>query len=647
MGVYPWGLCNGIKRIILVGLFCLLPVGVQAAPGQNGETCHVLVLHSSSGGNPWVEQVNEGLFSVLRNLDQQNTHLYVEYMDSLRLDSGNDFSGFRSRLQEKYAGVVFDVVVAVDDQAIDLTRQYRSKLFPKAEIVACGMIGTEPIADYAIPGFLTVVENVDARATLAAGLALFPQTKRVIIINDVSYDGLKLQSHLARLAEKYPDIRFDYPSGFTLEEVVEYLHTDVDNALVILANFNLDSRGNVSGNDRSARIIASRCQVPILTMWNHYLGSGVFGGRMIDGVAQGVQAGRFAQQILLGEDVNVGSTVKTTTNEYLFDYRKMKLFGVSYADLPEGSRVTEEPQSVLWKYKKFGWTALFMALALEATVIILSVLIYRAKKAEAAMELHRNKLEDLVLERTHELTTANKQLTNEVAERKWVEAALLESEEVLHQLSTNLLTVQENERQRISVELHDELGQSLAALKLQVRGLLRGLGNESLDLLQQECDDLRSSINDIIENVRRLSRDLSPILLEDLGIDAALDYLVNNFAKLSGIDARINLIEINTYFGHKAQRVIYRIVQEALNNMSKHADATWFEVSIKKQKNRIFLVVKDNGKGFNVEQVYASISPEKGMGLTAMGERVRILRGSLDYESEPGRGTAVHITLPI
>ena len=621
-------------------------MGVYAADVHKKEIRHVLILHSFYGGCSWVEQVNQGLYGVLLARDQKDLHLHVEYMDSMRLPSGGE-EGFLTRLKNKYADITFDVVIAVDDPAIDFTKQYHETIFPGAGLVACGKIGNQPIDAFEIPGFLTVVENIDAWATINAGLAIFPETQRIIIINDVSYDGLKLQPLLQQIALNYPRILFEYPKNLSMDKMVEHIKGVTGNTLVLLVNFTQDSSGQVFSNDRSAWLIASRCKVPILTMWNYYLGSGAIGGRMIDGTLQGQQAGRFAMEILHGE-VAIGDTkIVTTPNEFLFDYRKMKWFDIPYSALPEESRVTEEPQSVLWKYKKFGWTALFIALALETTVIILSVLIYRSKKAEAALELHRNQLEELILDRTQELTTTNEQLTNEIAERRRVEAALLESEDILHQLSNNLLTVQENERQRISVELHDELGQSLAALKLQVRGLLRGLETDEIEVLKQECADLRSSINDIIENVRRLSRDLSPVLLEDLGIDAALDYLVSNFAKLSDVDAEINLIEINTYFGHKAQRMIYRIVQEALNNMSKHAEATWFEVSIKKHKNRIFLVVKDNGKGFNVEEVYASISPEKGMGLTAMGERVRILRGSLDYEAEPGQGTAVHITLPI
>lgn len=635
-----------MKKLVLL-ILCLLPTLLQAAPGQKQEMRHVLILHSYYGGYSWVEEVNQGLFKVLLARDQKDLQLHIEYMDTQRLNPDKDFQDFRTLLEKKYTGISFDIVIAVDDQAIDFTRAHHQSLFPRAGLVACGKIGGQPIAESAIPGFSTVVEDIDVLATINSGLTIFPETRRIIVVNDGSYDGKKLDPYLKDIPRHYPGIQFEFPENLSMDGMVELIKGVTDQSLVLLANFTEDETGEILSNDRSAWLIASRCKVPILTMWDFYLGSGALGGRMIDGVAQGERAGRFAMEIIHGE-TPIGEThIATTENEYLFDYRKLKWFDISYSDLPEESRVTEEPQSVLWKYKKFGWTALFIALTLETTVIILSVLIYRSKKAEAALEEHRNLLEDKVQKRTHELTSANEQLLNEVAERKRVEAALLESEAVLHQLSNNLLTVQENERQRISVELHDELGQSLAALKLQVRGLLRSRDSESTDFLQKGCDELRSSINDIIENVRRLSRDLSPVLLEDLGIDAALDYLVSNFAKLSNMDAEINLIEINTYFGHKAQRMIYRIVQEALNNMSKHAEATWFEVSIKKHKNRIFLVVKDNGKGFNVEEVYASISPEKGMGLTAMGERVRILRGSLDFEAEPGQGTAVHITLPI
>ncbi|MEN8256460.1 MAG: sensor histidine kinase [Thermodesulfobacteriota bacterium] len=631
-----------ISILFFLVLFCSPALGQQGPQQRN-----IFVLHSYHSGLGWVEDVNDGLYKVLLAKDQQNLELHMEYMDAQRLDNSDNFQLLREQLTQKYRFLQFDVIIAVDDIAIDFLARFHGEIFPGAATLFCGKIGSLPVEKYGLDGFAGVVENVDVHATLTAGLALYPDTERIVVINDRSVDGTLLDPLLRREVTNFPSLNFEFLSPSSMDELVNMVKALSGNTLVLLGNFTRDEAGGVFTNKRSSWLIASRCKVPILSMWDFYLGSGPLGGRMVSGVAQGKMAAKLAMQVVWG-DLQPGETKSVTTdNYYAFDYNEMRWFDISYGSLPDDSTVTEEPQSVLWQYKKFGWTALVIALALEAMVIVLSVLIYRSKKAESALEEHRNTLEEVVHQRTLELSSTNRTLQNEIEERKKVEAALLESEDVLHQLSNNLLTVQENERQRISVELHDELGQSLAALKLQLRAVVRGLGDEPLEVLQEECEELRSSINLIIENVRRLSRDLSPVLLDDLGIDAALEHLVSNFAKLSGMEADIDLVEINHYFGQNSQRMIYRIVQESLNNMSKHAEATSFVFQIEKHQNRIFLVVKDNGKGFNVEEVFTSISPEKGMGLTAMAERVRILRGSFDIESEPGHGTAVHITIPV
>ncbi|MBU0682594.1 MAG: sensor histidine kinase [Proteobacteria bacterium] len=635
------------KILLLLCLFCL-GVPCSAALAQQGpEQKKIFVLHSYHSGLGWVEDVNDGLYKVLLAKDQQNLELHMEYMDAQRLDDSDNFQLLRAQLTQKYRLMQFAAVIAVDDIAINFLARFHGEIFPGAAILFCGKIGSLPPEKYGVEGFAGVVENVEVNATIAAGLSLYPDTKEVVVINDRSVDGILLEPLLRREEANFPALHFEFLTPSSMDELVDTVKGLSGNTIVLLGNFTRDESGGVFTNKRSSWLIASRCKVPIFSMWDFYLGSGPLGGRMVSGMAQGEMAAKLAMQVVWGELKPGETRTVTTDNYYAFDYNEMRWFDISYGSLPEKSTVTEEPQSVLWKYKKFGWTALGIALALEAMVIVLSVLIYRSKKAEAALEEHRNTLEEVVHLRTLELSSTNRILQNEIEERKKVEAALLDSEEVLHQLSNNLLTVQENERQRISVELHDELGQSLAALKLQLRAIVSGFGKESLEELSEECEEMRSSINVIIENVRRLSRNLSPVLLDDLGIDAALEHLISHFAKLSGMEATIDLVEINHYFGQNSQRMIYRIVQESLNNMSKHADATAFTVQIEKRQNRIFLVVKDNGKGFNVEEIFKSISPEKGMGLTAMAERVRILRGSFDIESEPGHGTAVHVTIPV
>ncbi len=314
---------------------------------------------------------------------------------------------------------------------------------------------------------------------------------------------------------------------------------------------------------------------------------------------------------------------------------------------PPDGILSKEVESGPWRNKKVGWSLLCIALALEAVVIILSFNLYRRKKSEKELEKHRNNLEELVKTRTLELTTINKQLQEENKVRKEAEEALRESEEILHQLSVNLLTIQDNERRRISLELHDELGQSLAALKLQLRGLERKTTSGSEADLLGECEELRGSINQIIENVRRLSRDLNPVALDDLGIDAALEYLISNFSKLHQIGTILDLVEINHLFSQNDQRMIYRIVQESLNNIGKHSGADHIFFQIEKNEGNVLLRMRDNGKGFDVDEVMNRKSLDSGMGLTAMGERVRTLRGRLDVRSEKGVGTEICVDIPV
>ena len=224
---------------------------------------------------------------------------------------------------------------------------------------------------------------------------------------------------------------------------------------------------------------------------------------------------------------------------------------------------------------------------------------------------------------------------------------LRKSEKRLHRLSSDLFSVQENERRRISLELHDELGQSMAALKMQVGSIARRLGNVPTEEMKDVCNDMRDNINQIIENVRRLARDLSPVVLDDLGLQAAIEYLVNNFSKIYGIVIKFRYTDINHLFDEDSQRIIYRILQEALNNIGKHAQANNVSLIIEETDQAVRFTIRDDGKGFNVQKTLDQRGTEKGMGLEAMSERVRILGGKINIVSRPGIDTTVTFTAPI
>lgn len=268
------------------------------------------------------------------------------------------------------------------------------------------------------------------------------------------------------------------------------------------------------------------------------------------------------------------------------------------------------------------------------------------KWAEEEVRKYSEHLEKLVQERTAELSMANEQLQQDIDERKRGEGALRESEKQLQDLSLQLLKAQETERGRISRELHDELGGALAVLKLRLSCIAKGLQTEQTEL-REECGENLQYIDQMIENVYRISRDLSPHLLEDLGISAALKWLINNFSKNYKATIQSDIMDIDYLLPRDAQIILYRILQEALTNIGKHAQAKNVSVVVQKHNDSVSLLVEDDGKGFNASQASIKGGIETGLGLRTMNERARLLGGSLDLWSQEGKGTRITLDIPI
>lgn len=226
------------------------------------------------------------------------------------------------------------------------------------------------------------------------------------------------------------------------------------------------------------------------------------------------------------------------------------------------------------------------------------------------------------------------------------EEELRESEERLRCLSSQLLKIQEEERRRLSIELHDEMGQNLAFLKIRLRSTAKKLYEDQVTLLQ-DFEDVGRYIDEIIENVRRLSKELSPSILEDLGLSASLRWQVENFAKQHSLKISLNMLDIDHLFSQEVQINLYRIFQETLTNILKHAEANKISITVKEKNGYIAFLLEDDGKGFNTNDFMGRATPDKGMGITAMRERAYMTGGVLDIQSKPGKGTKITLEVPI
>ena len=179
-------------------------------------------------------------------------------------------------------------------------------------------------------------------------------------------------------------------------------------------------------------------------------------------------------------------------------------------------------------------------------------------------------------------------------------------------------------------------------LKLQTRAIEGDLRPDQLPL-REECLEMLGNIDQVVDNVRRLSRDLSPTLLEDLGLSAALRHLITEFGKHYQIKYSLQETNIDPLFPLPTQIAIYRIIQESLTNIGKHSQADLLLVAVTRHDDRVSFLIQDNGKGFDPAQLRRQ---SLGMGLAAMEERARMVGGVLSIWSQEGAGTKISLDIP-
>ncbi len=272
--------------------------------------------------------------------------------------------------------------------------------------------------------------------------------------------------------------------------------------------------------------------------------------------------------------------------------------------------------------------------------------IHKRKEAEIALQRAHDKLEERVEKRTRDLVQTSERLRQELLEHRATSEALHKSEDQLRHLSYSVLKAQEDERNRLANELHDELGQSLSLFKMQIAAMQRKLPPDQ-GALGEELQEMRLYLNQVIEDVRRLSRDLSPALLADLGLSAALEKIGKDFAKFNPITVSFETAAIDHLFSQDTQIVIYRIFQEIFTNVAKHAQASHVQVQIRFGDNNVLMAIQDNGQGFNPAEVTLQEPADRGLGLSSLQERARMINADFDLWSQKGQGTRLSFTIPI
>ncbi|MGD2244935.1 MAG: PAS domain S-box protein [Candidatus Aminicenantes bacterium] len=233
-------------------------------------------------------------------------------------------------------------------------------------------------------------------------------------------------------------------------------------------------------------------------------------------------------------------------------------------------------------------------------------------------------------------------IARDITEKKMAEDALRESEEQLRNLAAHLQSIREEERASVAREIHDELGQALTALKMDLSWLDKKLPEEQRPLLKK-TKSMSQLIDSTIHIVQRLSAELRPGLLDDIGLFATIEWQAEEFQKRTGIVCELSVSSQKINLDQERSTAIFRIFQETLTNIARHANATKVRVNLVKKGRKLELTIKDNGKGITEEK----ISDPKSLGLIGIQERVHFFGGDIVIKGIRNKGTTITASIPL
>lgn len=258
-------------------------------------------------------------------------------------------------------------------------------------------------------------------------------------------------------------------------------------------------------------------------------------------------------------------------------------------------------------------------------------------RVQTQLELGRLRTQ---LEQTVQLRT--RQLLDEIAERKQTEQLLLDKRRKLRELSSHLEDVRERERARIARELHDELGQGLTVLRIDLVRLSNRLAELSPAQAREQLLASIAMLDQIADTTRSISENLRPGMLDVLGLGPAIQHHVNKFGQNTGLSCNLQMSPAELEVDSRIATAVFRLLQESLTNVARHAKADHVDIQLVGLDKELLLVVQDNGIGIQQQEA----GKRRSFGMLGMRERVAMLGGTLLVESEPGKGTRIEASIP-
>jgi signal transduction histidine kinase len=585
-------------RFVALAVSCL--TWLLAVPPVFAQQHRVLTLLATRQDAPPSIVYDDVIRSVMTEDLGGTLEYYSEYLDVERFSDEEYVVALRGFLQRKYSGQDFDVVIAPTKGTLDFIRAHRDELFPRVPVVFSTFHG-----DGAAANATGVTYALDMAATIDFVRQLQPGITQVYVLSGTSpNDTFYLDIARAQLRSKENGLSIVYWSDLPLREALQRVAQLPPDAIVYALPFNQDASGQRFSSIRALRAITSAASVPVYHFSELVLGDGVVGGVLHSTEAVAAELARLSLRILHGERAEAIPVVELDTYRPTVDWRQLQRWGISEARLPTGTTIRFREPGVWERYRFYivGTSALLLL----QTTLIAGLLIQRRRRR-----------------RTEESLRVSYQRNQDLAGR--------------------LITAQEMERRRIAREIHDDASQQVASLAISLSVLKARASRAGADVaLAEALAEMQQRTIALGENLRTLSHDLHPAVLQHDGIVAALRSHSTEFARMHGIATRFEATEDIGDLDIETSLCLYRVAQEALANSARHSRANDVVVKLVRVNGCVQLSVADNGAGFDRSQPMRS-----GLGLQSIDERARLKNGTATIVSNPGRGTLVSVSLPV
>jgi signal transduction histidine kinase len=645
---------------------------LHSAANEDIESFHndrkkILVLHSYDSEMPWVKLEEEGIKSVFQQ--EKQAILSFDYMDTKYNITPDYLSNLYKFYEQKYKGKKFDAVIVTDDAAYDFARTYQQTLFPLTPIIFCG-VNYFNEADIKDKEWVTgVIEDVDIKNTIEIALALQPQIKKIVVINDETAVGKANKQLLEKSMPIFKEkVQFVFLEKMAMSEVLEQVAALSDDTIVLLMTFNVDKNDTIFSYEESGNLIGAKSRVPVYCFWDFYLQDGMLGGMVTSGYNQGKTAGQMARKIVFdGAKLADMPVLTESTKQYMFDFNALRKAGIKEEQLPAGSVIVNKPVTFYETYKSLVWFLMVLFVVLLFLVTVLAININRRRKVEEEIRQLNRALENQVSERTRALQDTNSTLRQTLEDLHQARRHLVESEKMA--LLGELVA-------GIAHEINTPIGNSITAIshltmltgEFNQKFLGGQMKRSDLEAYLESCNKVSKIITTNLDRAAELIRSFKKVAVDQLVEERRnfdlkeyiQDVLISLNPQLKKTQHKINVacpegIKVYWYPG-----AFWQIISNMLNNSILHAydpeESGTISITISYEAGIITLIYADDGKGMEPEVQKKIFEPffttRRGTGGTGLGMHIVYnlvvfkMKGTVECASQLGNGTVFTIKLP-